>query len=154
MSHYDANREFDDLQRAGVPTATVPRRTPVGPKGPPPGATKDARKAGKVRVDLIDPVALIAVGRVLEWGCRAKDSGGKGYAEWDWRKNMTLMDCIGAMERHLAKLKNRQETDGESGESHAHHATSTAIMLSHFMDSLDKYPGIDDRPPQAGIIKE
>lgn len=59
---------------------------------------------GKVRTDLLCPIALMAVADVLEKGSRK-------YAEWNWAKGMKWSIPIGCMLRHLFKFMMGQELD-------------------------------------------
>jgi hypothetical protein len=105
---------------------------------------KDARKVGKVRTDLFSPVALMEAGRVLSWGCRPKDEGGKGYAPWDWLQTTSVQDFLGAIQRHSAKLQMGQDIDDESGLLHSAHILANAMMLAHIC-TLEDMGARDDR---------
>lgn len=89
-------------------------------------ATKEGRKIGKVRMDLVMqdmPRAIEALARVMTW---ALDE--KGYKESDW---LQVPDAInkysGGMHRHDNKEKRGQEFDEESGLEHAIHTAWNAM---------------------------
>lgn len=89
-------------------------------------ASKEGRKIGKVRMDLVMqdmPRAIEALARVMTW---ALDS--KGYKESDW---LHVPDAInkysGGMHRHDNKEKRGQEFDDESGLEHAIHTAWNAM---------------------------
>lgn len=89
-------------------------------------ATKEGRKIGKVRMDLVMqdmPRAIEALARVMTW---ALDE--KGYKESDW---LHVPDAInkysGGMHRHDNKEKRGQEFDEESGLEHAIHTAWNAM---------------------------
>lgn len=95
--------------------------------GPPVAdATKEGRKIGKVRMDLVMqdmPRAIEALARVMTWALDAK-----GYKESDW---LHVPDAInkysGGMHRHDNKEKRGQEFDDESGLEHAIHTAWNAM---------------------------
>ena len=89
-------------------------------------ATKEGRKVGKVRMDLVMqdmPRAIEALARVMTW---ALDE--KGDKESDW---LHVPDAInkysGGMHRHDNKEKRGQEFDEESGLEHAIHTAWNAM---------------------------
>lgn len=89
-------------------------------------ATKEGRKIGKVRMDLVMqdmPRAIEALARVMTWALDAK-----GYKESDW---LHVPDAInkysGGMHRHDNKEKRGQEFDDESGLEHAIHTAWNAM---------------------------
>lgn len=89
-------------------------------------ATKEGRKVGKVRMDLVMqdmPRAIEALARVMTWALDAK-----GYKESDW---LHVPDAInkysGGMHRHDNKEKRGQEFDDESGLEHAIHTAWNAM---------------------------
>ena len=103
----------------GLPPLPVPRDLL-------PNATKEGRKIGKVRMDLVMqdmPRAIEALARVMTWALDAK-----GYKESDW---LHVPDAInkysGGMHRHDNKEKRGQEFDDESGLEHAIHTAWNAM---------------------------
>lgn len=98
----------------------------VAPQLPVADATKEGRKIGKVRMDLVVqdmPRAIEALARVMTWAL-----GSKGYNESDW---LTVPDAIqkyhGGMHRHDNKEMRGQTFDDESGLHHAIHTAWNAM---------------------------
>lgn len=89
-------------------------------------ATKEGRKIGKIRMDLVMqdmPRAIEALARVMTW---ALDE--KGYKESDWLHVPDAIDKYsGGMHRHDNKEKRGQEFDDESGLEHAIHTAWNAM---------------------------
>lgn len=83
--------------------------------------------AEKVRVDLLPPKALLAVGRVLTVGARK-------YAPDNWRKipKEERHRYTAAAMRHLLAVMDGQETDPETGESHWAHLACCALFQLEF----------------------
>ena len=76
------------------------------------------------------PLHLIpAVGAI--YGSMACRLGAKKYGPYNWReKNISLMEYIGAIERHAARLKDGEWIDQESKQPHLGHINAiTAILL-------------------------
>lgn len=89
-------------------------------------ATKEGRKIGKVRMDLVMqdmPRAIEALARVMTWALAEK-----GYKESDW---LDVPDGIreyhGGMHRHDNKEMRGQEFDDESNLEHAIHTAWNAM---------------------------
>ena len=89
-------------------------------------STKEGRKIGKVRMDLVMqdmPRAIEALARVMTWAL-----DGKGYKESDW---LHVPDAInkyhGGLHRHDNKEMRGQEFDEESGLEHAIHTAWNAM---------------------------
>lgn len=89
-------------------------------------ATKEGRKIGKVRMDLVMqdmPRAIEALARVMTWALEEK-----GYNESDW---LDVPDAIrkyhGGMHRHDNKEMRGQEFDDESNLEHAIHTAWNAM---------------------------
>lgn len=88
--------------------------------------SKEGRKIGKVRMDLVMqdmPRAIEALARVMTWALEVK-----GYKESDW---LEVPDGInkyhGGMHRHDNKECRGQEFDEESGFEHAIHTAWNAM---------------------------
>jgi Domain of unknown function (DUF5664) len=105
---------------------------------------KDARKAGKQRYDLVSPITLPVLARVLTHCGKPKEQGGKGYAPHDWLKTTSMVDLLAAAERHLTKFKLGQDTDEETGLPHVDLAFTNLMMLVH-MYHLNDFQKYDDR---------
>lgn len=81
--------------------------------------------ANKPRFDLIDPWFEEDVAKVLTMGA-AK------YAENNWKLNTDINRYIGALERHLNKIKQGEYIDDESLLQHTAHLGCNAMFL-HYM---------------------
>lgn len=91
---------------------------------------------GKPRVELIPPLALIEIGRVLEFGA-------KKYGANNWRNGMDWSRLQGAALRHLLAWFGGESKDAESDLSHLAHAACCLLFL---MECEEKQIGRDDRP--------
>ncbi|EJF77436.1 hypothetical protein MCQ_01520, partial [Candidatus Bartonella washoeensis Sb944nv] len=103
-------------------------------------STNEANEAhknddGKARVDLIPPLSLIEIGRVLEFGA-------KKYGANNWRNGMHWSRFHGAALRHLLAWFGGENKDGESDLSHLAHAACCLLFL---MECEAKQIGHDDR---------
>lgn len=80
----------------------------------------------KIRLDLVDPIFIENVGRVLTFGA-------KKYAAYSWR---TVDDApnryYAAAMRHLLAYKRGEQFDEESGLSHLSHAATNLMFLDYF----------------------
>ncbi len=91
---------------------------------------------GKPRVELIPPLALMEIGRVLEFGA-------KKYGANNWRNGMDWSRFHGAALRHLLAWFGGESKDAESDLSHLAHAACCLLFL---MECEAKQIGCDDRP--------
>ncbi len=108
----------------------------------------------------INPKDIAALDRVPMWalpsigavhGAMACGDGVIKYGAYNWREQpIHLMEYIGAMERHIAALKDGEWLTRDGGDLPITHlgcinANSAIILDAHQCGSL-----IDDRPPIAG----
>ena len=77
--------------------------------------------AGKPRLDLIPPEAVIAIGHVLTYGA-------KKYAPNSWR-GVESERYVAALLRHLMAYQAGEKTDSESGMPHLWHVLTNAAFL-------------------------
>ncbi|WP_196794021.1 MULTISPECIES: dATP/dGTP diphosphohydrolase domain-containing protein [Bartonella] len=100
-------------------------------------STNEAHKddAGKARVELIPPLALIEIGKVLEFGA-------KKYGANNWRNGMHWSRFHGAALRHLLAWFGGEHKDAESDLSHLAHAACCILFL---MECEAQQIGHDDR---------
>ena len=84
------------------------------------GATK--QDGGKLRLDLVPPEAMTAMGRVLTFGA-AK------YAARNWEQGMSWGRIVAALLRHLFAWIGGEDKDPESGFSHLDHVICNAAFL-------------------------
>lgn len=82
--------------------------------------------ANKTMVQLVDPLAVEGLARVLT-------KGAIKYGENNWRKGLSWMETIGSLERHLLAIKRGEVTDPETGEQHIDHLGCNWMFLSNFM---------------------
>lgn len=80
----------------------------------------------KVRIELVDPLAMEGLAKVLDFGA-------KKYAVDNWRAGFPYSRIIGSLERHLNAIKRGELTDGESGLPHIDHVGANWMFLSYFM---------------------
>lgn len=91
---------------------------------------------------------LPAIGAVH--GAQACGDGAivKGYGPYNWReKPISLMEYIGAIERHIACLKDGANIAGDSKVTHLGHINATTAIL---LDAEQCGTLIDDRPAVPG----
>lgn len=94
--------------------------------------------SGKPRFDLIDGLAMEGLARVLT-------KGAEKYAAHNWRKGMPYMEVIASLERHIARIKQGEDIDSETGLLHADHIQCNAMFLSNMMKTRKD---MDDRVPE------
>ena len=106
---------------------------------------KDIQGKRKPPLHLIPPVANIVEAMVLKYGADK-------YQPFNWRTGpqISLMEYIGAIERHIAQLKDGEDVDQESLLLHIGHVrATTGIILD--ADSLGQ---LNDDRPAAGMACE
>lgn len=77
---------------------------------------------GKLRLELVPPESVLAIGRILTHGC-AK------YGDRQWEKGMPLERIYGAAQRHLQAWAAGAEIDPDSGLPHLEHALCNLAMM-------------------------
>ncbi|WP_244427268.1 MULTISPECIES: dATP/dGTP diphosphohydrolase domain-containing protein [Bartonella] len=90
---------------------------------------------GKPRLELVPPLALLEIGKVLEFGA-------KKYGANNWRHGMDWSRFHGAALRHLLAWFGGESKDAESDLSHLAHAVCCLLFL---MECEAKQIGRDDR---------
>jgi len=93
------------------------------PKDEKPKFTK--HDADKIRLELIPPSLLRAVGTILTFGA-------KKYDDDNWRKCEKWSRYYGALLRHLNAWWDGEDLDSESGHSHLWHAGCCLAFLIEF----------------------
>ena len=101
----------------------------------PPTPTGTKHDQGKLRYDLIPPIALEQVVEVLTFGANK-------YRANDWRKGFEYSRLFAATLRHLFAWWKRSGTDPETGLSHLAHAACCLLFL---LESEELELGKDDR---------
>lgn len=104
----------------------------------------DKFDAEKPRVDLLDPLALEGIARVLGWAATQKPrpDGSFGYGDHNWRKGLAYTRLIGAAIRHIFAIMRGEDIDPESGLPHVDHLGCCWMFLSNMMKTR---PDLDDR---------
>jgi hypothetical protein len=105
----------------------------------------DGRKLGKQRYDLVSPIVVPVMARVLTQCGLPVDRGGKGYKPHDWLEQTATVDLISAAERHLTKFKLGEDIDEETNLPHIDLALTNLGMLSHMYHHEDFTEKFDDR---------
>ena len=97
------------------------------------GGTKfDGEKA---RVELLSPIALIELSKVLTFGA-------KKYGDHNWRGGFRSSRLLGAILRHVLAYLGGETRDPESGLSHIAHAMAGCMFL---LEQEKTKPDLDDR---------
>lgn len=106
-------------------------------------ATGNKFDSEKPRTDLLDPLALEGLAKVLAFGA-------KKYAAHNWRGGISYSRLIAAAIRHIFAIMRGEDIDHESGLPHVDHLGCCWMFLSNMMKTR---PDLDDRwrpmPPQA-----
>jgi hypothetical protein len=89
----------------------------------------------KIPLELLDPVALEGLGKVLEFGK-------KKYAAHNWRGGISFSRLLGAALRHTFAIIRGEDNDPESGLPHVDHLGCCWMFLSNMMKTR---PDLDDR---------
>ena len=89
----------------------------------------------KVRMDLLDPLAMEALAGVLTFGANK-------YAAHNWRGGISYSRLLAAALRHLSAFNRGEDRDQESGLSHVDHAACCIMFLSNMSKTR---PDLDDR---------
>jgi hypothetical protein len=89
----------------------------------------------KPRTDLLDPLALEGLAKVLTFGA-------KKYAAHNWRGGIAYSRLIGAALRHIFGILRGEDLDPESGLPHVDHLGCCWMFLSNMMKTR---PDMDDR---------
>lgn len=98
----------------------------------PTGVKYDAQKA---RLDLVSPIALLELAKVLEFGSRK-------YNAHNWRSGIQFSRLIAACLRHVFSYLGGESKDPETGLSHLAHALCNLMFLLEFEVTR---PDLDDR---------
>jgi hypothetical protein len=88
----------------------------------------------KPRMELLDPLALEGLAKVLTFGA-------KKYASHNWRGGISYSRLIGALLRHTFAIVRGEYTDAESGLPHVDHLGCCWMFLSNQMKTR---PDMDD----------
>lgn len=94
--------------------------------------------AGKPRMDLLSPIALEQIAKVM-------GHGAEKYAAWNFTQGMSWSRLLGAALRHLFAWSRGKDTDTDSGLPHLAHCGACVLMLLHLVETK---PEFDDRNKQ------
>lgn len=89
----------------------------------------------KPRTDLLDPLALEGIAKVLAFGARK-------YAAHNWRGGISYSRLLGGALRHIFAILRGEDVDPESGLPHVDHLGCCWMFLSNMMKTR---PDLDDR---------
>ena len=93
------------------------------------------KDAGKPAVELLSPLGLLEVAKVLEYG--------KGkYGPHNWRQGILWDRIIASILRHTLAYLGGETLDRETGLSHMAHAACDALFLVEYESS---HPELDNR---------
>lgn len=95
----------------------------------------DRHNAGKLRYDLISPLALRNIAEVYTHGCQKYDAR-------NWEKGLPFMEVFASLQRHAWAWAAGENLDTESGLPHMAHVAWNAMAILHL--AVTK-PGMDDR---------
>jgi hypothetical protein len=98
----------------------------------------------KTRVDLLDPLALEGLAKVLTFGA------GK-YAPDNWRGGVSYSRLIAALLRHLFAIMRGEDDDPESGLPHIDHLGCCWMFLSNHMK---EHKNMDNRYSTKMKVKD
>jgi hypothetical protein len=98
------------------------------------GGHKD--DTGKIRLELVPPELLLAVGDILTFGAEK-------YADRNWEAGMSWGRVFGALMRHMWAWWAGEKMDQETGRSHLWHAGCCIAFLIAYEE---RNVGTDDRP--------
>jgi hypothetical protein len=89
----------------------------------------------KVRLDLLSPIAITEIGKVLTFGAEK-------YADHNWRNGFKWSRLLGAALRHLMAFMGGQDKDPETNLSHLAHAGCCIMFL---LEHEVTHKELDDR---------
>lgn len=94
---------------------------------------------GKLRMDLIDPLAMQGLAAVLT-------KGAEKYTANNWRDGLPYTETVASLLRHTFAFLRGEDIDPETGESHVDHMQCNTMFLSNMTKTR---PDMDDRwkPP-------
>ena len=91
---------------------------------------------GKLRMDLLDPIAEAGVAEVLTAGARK-------YAAQNWELGMPWSKTYASLRRHLRAFWAGEDYDPETGIPHIDHIATNAMFLQRYFRT---HRHLDDRP--------
>lgn len=91
--------------------------------------------SGKIRLDLLSPIALEEMAKVMTFGA-------KKYGDNNWRGGIAWTRVLGALLRHTFAFARGEDFDPETGISHLAHCGCCVMFLIEYQTS---HPELDDR---------
>lgn len=91
--------------------------------------------SGKVRMELLSPIALEEIAKVMT-------AGAIKYGDHNWHGGIAWSRVIGALLRHVFAFIRREDNDPETGLSHMAHAGCCILFL---LDYIQTHRELDDR---------
>ncbi len=91
--------------------------------------------SGKVRMDLLSPIALEEIAKVMTFGA-------KKYGDNNWRKGILWSRVFGALMRHAWAYWRGENLDPETGLSHLAHCGCCVMFLLEYSQTRIE---LDDR---------
>lgn len=91
--------------------------------------------AGKPRVELLPPQALMEIGKVFDFGAQK-------YGDYNWQKGFKWTSVCASLLRHVYYWLAGEDNDPESGINHMAHVGANVLMLLWYI--LNK-KGVDNR---------
>lgn len=102
---------------------------------------KDAAALKRVPMHLLPQVGVV-------YGAMACRDGAIKYGPYNWReRSISLVQYVGAMQRHLSSLLDGEDNASDSELPHLAHVIATAAIL---LDAKQAGALIDDRPKRSG----
>jgi hypothetical protein len=92
--------------------------------------------AGKPRMDLVPPRAMLEVGKVLAFGAQKYSAHGWRQSAAEWGR------YLAAIERHRLAFLAGEDLDAETGLPHLAHLICSALFVLEYQLTLT---GVDDR---------
>lgn len=103
--------------------------------------------AGKARLDLLPPDALMAAAGVFTFGAEK-------YAERNWEKGMDWGRVFAAQQRHMMAFWGGEMYDPETGRLHTAHAQfGTMVLTSYALRGIGTDTRSDYAASNAGLVK-
>jgi Domain of unknown function (DUF5664) len=106
-----------------------------------PGLKKDS---GKVSLGLIDNLALVELGKVLDFGATK-------YSAHNWRGGIEWQRVLNATLRHVNAFNGGEDVDPETGISHMAHAMCNCMFLINYQTT---HPELDNRYKPHSLTDE
>jgi dATP/dGTP diphosphohydrolase len=102
---------------------------------------KDAAALKRVPMHLLPQVGVV-------YGAMACRDGAIKYGPYNWReRSISLVQYVGAMQRHLSSLLDGEDCASDSELPHLAHVIATAAIL---LDAKQAGALLDDRPKRSG----